>query len=66
MGNAGSASRDRHKAGNEPAPPSPSKEGQAFTFDKKPNNKPGIATQEEDEPFFAKDTQVLFTYYYYF
>lgn len=54
MGNAGSsgAPRERHKSGDT-APPSPSKEGQAFVFDKKIENKfQGL--QEDEGPYFTK------------
>lgn len=56
MGNAGSggAPRERQKLG-ETAPASPSKEGQAFTFDKKPENKLQLqGSQDEEEPYFTK------------
>lgn len=57
MGNAGSnPPRERMKTGSgEIAPPSPSKDGQAFVFDKKPE--PRLSYQgshEEDAPYFAK------------
>lgn len=63
MGNAGSggAPRDRQKLG-ETVPSSPSKEGQAFVFDKKPfvfDKKPENKlmfedSQEEEEPYFTR------------
>lgn len=58
MGNAGSNVRERHKPGELVAPPSPSKEGQAFIFDKKPNPKLVFqSSHEEDETYFAKGNQ---------
>ncbi|XP_072383394.1 5'-AMP-activated protein kinase subunit beta-1 isoform X1 [Diabrotica undecimpunctata] len=46
--------RDRQKSG-EIVPASPTKEGQAFTFDKKPENKLQIqSSQDEEEPYFTK------------
>ncbi|KAI4489586.1 hypothetical protein M0802_011023 [Mischocyttarus mexicanus] len=64
MGNAGSnqavshshnhPGRDRH--GKEHAPSSPGKEGQAFVFDKKPDQKLVFqSSNEEDEPYYTKD-----------
>lgn len=62
MGNAGSGSgRDRQKVGDPSAPHSPSKEEQAFVFDKKPNSKLVFqSSHEEEEPYFTKgeDTNV--------
>lgn len=62
MGNAGSnqtvghghtSGRDRHT--KEHAPPSPGKEGQAFVFDKKPNQKLVFqSSHEEGEPYYTK------------
>ncbi|XP_075224803.1 5'-AMP-activated protein kinase subunit beta-1 [Lycorma delicatula] len=56
MGNAGSAAgRDRHKAGELQAPHSPTKDEQAFVFDKKPNSKLVFqSSNEEEEPYFTK------------
>lgn len=52
MGNAGSGgSRDRQKSD---PPHSPSKEDQAFVFDKKPNKLVFQSSHEEEEPYFAK------------
>lgn len=59
MGNAGSsgASREHHRVKHgEPAPPSPSKEGQAFTFEKKPEKFQFQGSQEDDEPFYTRQT----------
>lgn len=56
MGNAGSsgAPRERQKSGDT-APSSPSKEGQAFVFDKKTENKLTFqGLQEDEEPYFTK------------
>lgn len=56
MGNAGSsgAPRERQKSGDT-APSSPSKEGQAFVFDKKIENKLNFqGLQEDEEPYFTK------------
>uniref|UniRef100_A0A1B6ENT1 5'-AMP-activated protein kinase subunit beta-1 n=1 Tax=Cuerna arida TaxID=1464854 RepID=A0A1B6ENT1_9HEMI len=57
MGNAGSGpNRDRQKAGESNAPHSPSKEEQAFVFDKKPNNKLVFqSSHDEEEPYFTKE-----------
>lgn len=56
MGNAGSGpNRDRQKPGETTAPHSPSKEEQAFVFDKKPNNKLVFqSSHDEEEPYFTK------------
>nr|CAH7714814.1 unnamed protein product [Callosobruchus chinensis] len=54
MGNAGSGtvnSRERQRSG-ETAPSSPTKEGQAFVFDKKPEKLQGF--QDDEEPYFTK------------
>lgn len=56
MGNAGSsgAHRERQKS-SDTAPSSPSKEGQAFIFDKKRENKIQPQGSHEDEvPYFTK------------
>lgn len=56
MGNAGSsgAPRERQKSGDT-APSSPSKEGQAFVFDKKIENKLNFqGLHEDEEPYFTK------------
>nr|ANT47200.1 5'-AMP-activated protein kinase subunit beta-1 [Dastarcus helophoroides] len=55
MGNAGSAGapRERQKSG-EVLPSSPSKEGQAFTFEKKPEKLIFQSSQEDEEPYFTK------------
>ncbi|RZC39958.1 AMPKBI domain containing protein, partial [Asbolus verrucosus] len=56
MGNAGSggAPRERQKPG-ETVPSSPSKEGQAFIFDKKPENKLVYqSSQDDEEPYFTR------------
>lgn len=56
MGNAGSsgAPRERQKSGDT-APSSPSKEGQAFVFDKKVENKLNFqGLHEDEEPYFTK------------
>jgi hypothetical protein len=57
MGNAGSNTRDRHKSGEAIAPSSPGKDGQAFVFDKKPNNAKLVfqSSHEEEEPYYAKE-----------
>ncbi|XP_056648437.1 5'-AMP-activated protein kinase subunit beta-1 isoform X3 [Diorhabda sublineata] len=48
------ATRERQKLGDA-APASPTKEGQAFIFDKKPENKLQIqGSQDEEEPYFTK------------
>lgn len=57
MGNAGSGTnRDRQKPGDSNNPPhSPSKEEQAFVFDKKPENKLVFqSSQDEEEPYYTK------------
>lgn len=65
MGNAGSNQpvghhghrhRERHhRDEKEHPPPSPNKDGQAFTFDKKPNQKLVFqSSHEEEEPYFTK------------
>lgn len=57
MGNAGSsgAPRESHRVKHgDPAPPSPSKLGQAFTFEKKPEKFQFHESQEDDEPFYTK------------
>uniref|UniRef100_A0A1B6C9V7 5'-AMP-activated protein kinase subunit beta-1 n=1 Tax=Clastoptera arizonana TaxID=38151 RepID=A0A1B6C9V7_9HEMI len=56
MGNAGSNSgRERQKVGDPSAPHSPSKEDQAFVFDKKPNSKLVFqSSNDDDEPYFTK------------
>lgn len=53
MGNTGSSgpSSYRQKSGDT-APSSPSKEGQAFVFDKKPENK--LNVQDDEEPYFTR------------
>lgn len=55
MGNAGSsgAPRERQKSGDT-APSSPSKEGQAFIFDKKIEKLNFQGLQEDEEPYFTK------------
>lgn len=56
MGNAGSGGvpRERQKSG-ETVPSSPSKDEQAFTFDKKTENKLIYqGSQEDEEPYFTK------------
>jgi 5'-AMP-activated protein kinase regulatory beta subunit len=56
MGNAGSggAPRDRQKLGD-PVPSSPSKDGQAFIFDKKPEHKLVFqSSQDDEEPYFTR------------
>lgn len=56
MGNTGSTgtSNYRQKSGDT-APSSPTKEGQAFIFDKKPENKLHLqGSQDDEEPFFTK------------
>lgn len=56
MGNAGSAGgRERQKAGELHVPHSPSKEDQAFVFDKKrEQNIVYQSSHEEEEPYFTK------------
>lgn len=65
MGNAGSnqtvshgsiSSRDSHRLTKDHPPPSPVKnEGQAFVFDKKPNQKLVLqSSNEEEEPYYSK------------
>lgn len=73
MGNAGSAGgRDRQKGGDLHAPHSPTKEDQAFVFDKK--REPNLVYQsshEDEDPIYTKsdDTSsqqiVSFTRYLY-
>lgn len=69
MGNAGSnqpvgrhenvVAKETHR--HKEPPPSPSKDGQAFTFAKKPSQKLVFqSSHEEEEPYFAK---VLFYFY---
>lgn len=55
MGNQGSSgvTRERQKSGDT-APSSPSKEGQAFVFDKKTENKPFHGFHDDEEPYFTK------------
>lgn len=56
MGNAGSnsAPRERQKSG-ETAPSSPTREDQAFNFDKKPESKLVFqGSQDDEEPYFTK------------
>ncbi|KAJ8926402.1 hypothetical protein NQ314_021188 [Rhamnusium bicolor] len=56
MGNAGSSGvhRERQKS-SDTAPSSPLKEGQAFIFDKKPENKLHLQSSQEDEDsYFSK------------
>ncbi|XP_015115610.1 5'-AMP-activated protein kinase subunit beta-1 [Diachasma alloeum] len=67
MGNAGSnqqvghhhgstVTKDTHRHSKEQPPPSPSKEGQAFTFAKKPSQKLVFqSSHEEEEPYFTKE-----------
>lgn len=59
MGNAGSNTRERNVKGNETAPPSPTKEGQAFTFDKKKRRKGTLVGSHDDEgPVYTKQHQL--------
>lgn len=64
MGNAGSniPSRERHKS-SDIMPPSPIKDGQAFVFEKKTDQRPGGdrpifpvggESHEEEEPYYTK------------
>lgn len=56
MGNTGSSgpSNYRQKSGDT-APSSPTKEGQAFVFDRKPENKLHVqGSQDDEEPYFTK------------
>ncbi|XP_044254460.1 5'-AMP-activated protein kinase subunit beta-1 isoform X2 [Tribolium madens] len=55
MGNAGSggAPRERPKYG-ETVPSSPSKDGQAFVFEKKPDKLLFQSSQEDEEPYFTR------------
>lgn len=68
MGNAGSNQPVNHHAGNssyhrrlsrDHPPPSPSKEGQPFVFDKAPNQKHVFQSHEEDETYFTKVWKLL-------
>lgn len=74
MGNAGSNqpvghhhssnTTREHRHAKEYPPPSPGKEGQAFIFDKKINQKLVFqSSHEEEEPYFAK---VFLNVYYKF
>lgn len=57
MGNAGSNTRERNVKGSDTAPPSPTKEGQAFTFDKKKRRKgTGVGSHDDDGPVYTKQT----------
>ncbi|KAI4463654.1 amp-activated protein kinase beta subunit [Holotrichia oblita] len=55
MGNAGASgfTRERQKSGDT-APPSPSREDQAFSFDKKIDKLVLQSSQEDEEPYFTK------------
>lgn len=55
MGNAGSggAPRERQKSG-ETVPSSPSKDGQAFVFDKKPDKLLFQGSQEDEDSYYSK------------
>ncbi|KAL1139442.1 hypothetical protein AAG570_006426 [Ranatra chinensis] len=56
MGNAGSSGvRDRAKGGDLHVPPSPSKDDQAFVFDKKPHpNLVFTSSSEDGEPYYTE------------
>ncbi|XP_063908687.1 5'-AMP-activated protein kinase subunit beta-1-like [Zophobas morio] len=57
-GGSGGAPRERPKPG-EAAPSSPTKEGQAFIFDKKPENKLVFqSSQDDEEPYFTRPAMV--------
>ena len=68
MGNAGSnqpvnhhgsaIARESHRHSKDHPPPSPTKEGQAFVFAKKPSQKLVFqSSNEEEEPYFTKVSQ---------
>lgn len=55
MGNAGSTTREKKLSGDA-APPSPTKDGQAFTFDKKKRRKGTLTGSHDDEgPVYTKE-----------
>lgn len=57
MGNAGSNTRDRGPKSGDTAPPSPIKEGQAFSFDKKHTDRVTQGSHDEDGPVYTKERQ---------
>lgn len=58
MGNAGSHTRERVSKSGDTAPPSPTREGQAFTFDKKTPAKTIVqGSHDEDGPVYTKQRQ---------
>lgn len=58
MGNAGSNTRERGPKTGDTAPPSPIKEGQAFSFDKRHTDKVSHhGSHDEDGPLYTKERQ---------
>lgn len=51
----GSVVKETHRHSKEHPPPSPGKDGQAFTFAKKPSQKLVFqSSQDDEEPYFTK------------